>query len=552
MSSVSPTAPPPALKARLVCRIRPGVTERFRVQGEECLVGREPGLAVTVPVDGVSRKHARIRFDGRSYWIENMSPAGTFVNGSLVVRERLRHLDVVTLGKKVDLLFLLRDEAQSPSTTDGIVNAALVAESGEATEIIQGEITIGRSSANNVVLEHSSAVSKVHARIERSPQQLVLQDLGSSNGTFVNGERVMTALLKHGDMLSFANVVTFRVDIERGQVAALSSVMPAVPAAAAEKRPTFSAEWKTRYDWDSDEIKEIADLQAKLRAEDAERRRLQGKKQDVISKSAPSGSTGPTPVAKPGAPAAAKPGAPAKPAAPAAAKPAAPAAAKPAAPAGTPPGTSPTTGGAPAATAPQKPGVPPSVAKVPIPVGAAEVKPAVAAPAMPEKTAPAPASAPPPKAPAAPVAARPPAPAPRPAPPAAPAPAPPPPEPAGPATVVGAAATMLGVSPLASAIGPIREVRLTGPGGELAVTEPGDYNLGRAKDAPLRVDNPTVSRKHARIVLTEDRAKAYIQDTGGANGTRLNGVNVERLVVLSDGDTIGVGDVELQVRLKRG
>ena len=66
------------------------------------------------------------------------------------------------------------------------------------------------------------------------------------------------------------------------------------------------------------------------------------------------------------------------------------------------------------------------------------------------------------------------------------------------------------------------------------------------------MDNPTVSRKHARIVLTEDRAKAYIQDTGGANGTRLNGVQVERLVVLSDGDTIGVGDVELQVRLKRG
>ena len=311
MSSVSPAPPPTVLKARLVCRIRPGVTERFRIQGEECLVGREPGLAVTVPLDGVSRKHARIRFDGRSYWIENMSPAGTFVNGTLVVRERLRHLDVVTLGKKVDLLFLLRDETQSPSTTEGIVNAALVSESGEATEILHGEITIGRSSANNVVLEKSSAVSKVHARIERSPQQLVLQDLGSSNGTFVNGERVMTALLRSGDMLSFANVVSFRWRSSGARWPRCSSVMPAVPAAAAEKRPVFSAEWKTRYDWDSDEIKEIADLQAKLREEDAERRRLKDKKQDVISKSAPSGSTAPTPVVKPGAPgAAAKPAAP--------------------------------------------------------------------------------------------------------------------------------------------------------------------------------------------------------------------------------------------------
>src|SRR5688572_18633558 len=166
MSSVPPPAPP--LKARLVCRIRAGVTERFRIQGEESLVGREPGLAVTVPLDGVSRRHAKIKFDGRSYWIENMSPAGTFLNGTQVARERLRHLDVVTLGKRVDLLFLLRDEANAPATTEGIVRAALVPEAGDPTpiEITPGEILIGRSASNNVVLDASSAVSKVHARIE--------------------------------------------------------------------------------------------------------------------------------------------------------------------------------------------------------------------------------------------------------------------------------------------------------------------------------------------------------------------------------------------------
>jgi pSer/pThr/pTyr-binding forkhead associated (FHA) protein len=520
MSSVPSPVPP--LKARLVCRIRPGVTERFRVQGEESVVGREPGLAVTVPVDGVSRRHAKIKFDGKSYWIENMSPAGTFVNGSQVARERLRHLDVVTLGKKVDLLFLLRDEAQSPTTTEGIVNASLLPEAGDAVEIAQGEILIGRSSANNLILEQSSAVSKVHARIERSPQQLILQDLGSSNGSFVNGERVMTALLKHGDVLSFANVVSYRVQIERGPIQNVSMLMPTPAAAAAtppEKRQQFSPEWKTRYDWDSDEIKEIADLQAKLRAEDADRRQQKEKKEaggKPGAKAAPG-------AAKPAPPAAAKPAAPA-----AAAKPAAPAAAKPAAPA------------APAAV--------PSIAKVPIPVGAAEVHPAVPAPEMPEKVAPAPPAAkapvPPPARPAPPVAAKPAAPAPRP-----PAPAAPPPEPPEPESP---AATMIGVMPVMPVSGAVREVRLMGPAGELVVTEPGDYNLGRAKDAPLRVDNPTVSRKHARIVLTEDRGKAYIQDTGGANGTRLNGVVVERLVVLSDGDVIGVGDVELRVKLKRG
>jgi pSer/pThr/pTyr-binding forkhead associated (FHA) protein len=159
MSSLPPTIP--ALTARILCRLRPGVTEKFLVQPAEALVGREPGLAVTVPVDGVSRRHARITFDGKSYWIENLSPAGTFLNGTLVVSERLAHLDVITLGKKVDLLFLLRPEEQGATTTEGIVRAALVPEGPDAApyEIAPGEILIGRSSANNFVVESSGAVS---------------------------------------------------------------------------------------------------------------------------------------------------------------------------------------------------------------------------------------------------------------------------------------------------------------------------------------------------------------------------------------------------------
>jgi S-DNA-T family DNA segregation ATPase FtsK/SpoIIIE len=83
-------------------------------------------------------------------------------------------------------------------------------------------------------------------------------------------------------------------------------------------------------------------------------------------------------------------------------------------------------------------------------------------------------------------------------------------------------------------------------------TETGAHDLGRAKDAALRVNDPTVSRQHARLILSDDRSVVYIQDRGGANGTRLNGVAVEQLQIVKEGDTIGIGDVLLTVSYKRG
>ena len=88
------------------------------------------------------------------------------------------------------------------------------------------------------------------------------------------------------------------------------------------------------------------------------------------------------------------------------------------------------------------------------------------------------------------------------------------------------------------------------PGLRLRPARPGAHELGRANEAALRVNHPTVSRKHARIILADDRGIAYVQDAGGANGTRLNGTAIEQLAPLADGDKVGVGEVELTVTLQ--
>ncbi len=66
---------------------------------------------------------------------------------------------------------------------------------------------IGRSSEADLTLP-SRSVSGIHAKILEEDGELWLHDLGSTNGTFVNGERIKTkARLKDGDTVQFAAVV---------------------------------------------------------------------------------------------------------------------------------------------------------------------------------------------------------------------------------------------------------------------------------------------------------------------------------------------------------
>jgi len=67
------------------------------------------------------------------------------------------------------------------------------------------EVTLGRSKQNDVAIKHSS-VSRSHARIVLQSGAFVLLDLKSSNGTFVNGQRVERARLAHGDEIRTGDV----------------------------------------------------------------------------------------------------------------------------------------------------------------------------------------------------------------------------------------------------------------------------------------------------------------------------------------------------------
>src|SRR5262249_32272158 len=62
------------------------------------------------------------------------------------------------------------------------------------------EIIIGRSSDLDMVLVEDM-VSRKHAKISTQGGAITIQDLGSTNGTFVNGEKIKKVRLKEGDRI---------------------------------------------------------------------------------------------------------------------------------------------------------------------------------------------------------------------------------------------------------------------------------------------------------------------------------------------------------------
>src|SRR5437899_8796802 len=216
----------------------------YVVAGPWLVFGREAGCDVVVAGKDVSRRHAEIVQTPRGYLLVDSSTNGTFVNETRVEGQRvLQRADVIRIGDEQFRFYAdvapappapaapaapaappapagpppgpaasapqaapqpppgaserLRDTmhgfepaprpSQARSLASFLVKSGAL--KGQRLQVKTPVVNVGRADYNDLVISDGS-VSTAHAKLQRREGVWVLVDLDSTNGTFVDGERV--------------------------------------------------------------------------------------------------------------------------------------------------------------------------------------------------------------------------------------------------------------------------------------------------------------------------------------------------------------------------
>jgi uncharacterized membrane protein YdfJ with MMPL/SSD domain/pSer/pThr/pTyr-binding forkhead associated (FHA) protein len=187
------------------------------LEGESLLIGRESDGAAAVTLGGdpeLSRRHARIsEVEGRLMIEDLGSGNGTFVNDRRIEGPtELKPGDTIRVGSSTLAVEGAPDRAatavriahpdatrvrpvlpaQPPASTSGEPELHVVAgrSTGTKIRVSGGSVVIGRGASGPEALSGDSELSREHAKVSRSNGNLTVEDLGSTNGTFVNGRRI--------------------------------------------------------------------------------------------------------------------------------------------------------------------------------------------------------------------------------------------------------------------------------------------------------------------------------------------------------------------------
>lgn len=93
-------------------------------------------------------------------------------------------------------------ESEEPGEPDEKVRLTLGGMNSDDVRIVEfsDKATLGRRSTNSVVIS-DNAVSGEHCRLTYSDGKVIVEDMGSTNGTILNGEKITVSEIKNGDVL---------------------------------------------------------------------------------------------------------------------------------------------------------------------------------------------------------------------------------------------------------------------------------------------------------------------------------------------------------------
>ena len=229
-------------------------------QVHQCLeelisIGRMNENIIELPSRGVSRQHANvIRQDENFFLMDLGSGNGTLLNGTKIRPEEkhlLRNNDLISIDA-YDLRFYTTDEAVESSyneenTDSDILEVkllkkvirALDKETVPSFEVLNGiaegkkihltdemtELVIGRDPAADFSV-NEFVISRKHAKISKRWGGIVIRDLESKNGTFINNRRVVEEFLHDGDRIALGTIVFMFRNPQEINLSQLSEKIP--------------------------------------------------------------------------------------------------------------------------------------------------------------------------------------------------------------------------------------------------------------------------------------------------------------------------------------
>ena len=171
-------------------------------QPSEVVIGRSTTAQICLNNTVISSQHAQLIFDanGNLHIIDLSSSNGTFLNDRKIepgVPYQIRSTDILKFSNHSGVQLVFDPDKYEKAQDKPSSSASNAGGKNFSTTNILGKfgskriITVGRNSDCDVVLSHES-ISRNHATIEKKGENdFVIADLGSLNGTYVNGRRVV-------------------------------------------------------------------------------------------------------------------------------------------------------------------------------------------------------------------------------------------------------------------------------------------------------------------------------------------------------------------------
>jgi len=185
----------------------------FELIGESFTIGSSDDADISVDAVGMSPVHATIVNDDEVYYLQVDNPACmASVNGKLVKdKKEVREGDLMIIAQVHCRLKAMQHAEQDDNRTRirmALPKYVLRGVSGVyfgKTFPLRGKTSIGRHSDNDIFV-NVDGISRKHAVLSVTSNGLEIEDLGSSNGTYVNGEKIDKSAVKIGDEIKLDNI----------------------------------------------------------------------------------------------------------------------------------------------------------------------------------------------------------------------------------------------------------------------------------------------------------------------------------------------------------